>query len=145
MRQAVAQAMHHARHRTAFQKQLIDQPLMTNVLADLALESRSGDRADHAAGARLRRERRGVAGVPPRGDAGGEVLDLQARARCWRCEAMEVLGGSGYIEESIMPRLYREAPVNSIWEGSGNVMCLDVLRAIERTPKAADVLRARTR
>ena len=62
-----------------------------------------------------------------------------------RCEAMEVLGGSGYIEESIMPRLYREAPVNSIWEGSGNVMCLDVLRAIARTPNTADVLRARTR
>ena len=58
---------------------------------------------------------------------------------------MEVLGGSGYIEESIMPRLYREAPVNSIWEGSGNVMCLDVLRAIERTPKAAEVLHAGTR
>ena len=69
-------------------------------------------------------------------------------AKFWICkrapsvtlEAMEVLGGSGYIEESIMPRLYREAPVNSIWEGSGNVMCLDVLRAIERTPKAAEVL-----
>ena len=58
---------------------------------------------------------------------------------------MEVLGGSGYIEECIMPRLYREAPVNSIWEGSGNVMCLDVLRAIERTPTAGDVLRARAR
>ena len=74
-------------------------------------------------------------------------------AKFWICkrapivtlEAMEVLGGSGYIEESIMPRLYREAPVNSIWEGSGNIMCLDVLRAIERTPKAADVLRAGTR
>jgi putative acyl-CoA dehydrogenase len=71
-------------------------------------------------------------------------------AKFWICkrapfvtyEAMEVLGGSGYIEESIMPRLYREAPVNSIWEGSGNVMCLDVLRAIERTPNAAAVLRA---
>ena len=71
-------------------------------------------------------------------------------AKFWICkrapfvdaEAMEVLGGSGYIEECIMPRLYREAPVNSIWEGSGNVMCLDVLRAIVRTPEAADVLRA---
>ena len=75
---------------------------------------------------------------------------LTPAAKFWICkrapavtlEAMEVLGGSGYIEESIMPRLYREAPVNSIWEGSGNVMCLDVLRAIERTPKAAEVLRA---
>ena len=64
------------------------------------------------------------------------------RAPALAAEAMEVLGGSGYIEESIMPRLYREAPVNSIWEGSGNVMCLDVLRAIERTPNAAEVLRA---
>ena len=64
------------------------------------------------------------------------------RAPAVTFEAMEVLGGSGYIEESILPRLYREAPVNSIWEGSGNVMCLDVLRAIERTPKAAEVLSA---
>ena len=74
-------------------------------------------------------------------------------AKFWVCkralaltyEAMEVLGGSGYIEESIMPRLYREAPVNSIWEGSGNVMCLDVLRAIARTPNAVEVLRGETR
>jgi putative acyl-CoA dehydrogenase len=140
MRQAVAQAIHHARYRTAFQKKLIDQPLMTNVLADLALESEAATvltmwlaRAydeDNEAAQVIRRV------VTP-------------AAKFWICkrtpfvtyEAMEVLGGSGYIEESIMPRLYREAPVNSIWEGSGNIMCLDVLRAIERTPNAVDVLR----
>jgi len=140
MRQAVAQAIHHARHRTAFQKKLIDQPLMTNVLADLALESeaaialtmwlaRAYDESDEAAQVSRR--------------------VLTPAAKFWICkrtpfvtyEAMEVLGGSGYIEESIMPRLYREAPVNSIWEGSGNIMCLDVLRAMERTPNTAEVLR----
>jgi putative acyl-CoA dehydrogenase len=140
MRQALAQAVHHARHRTAFQKKLIDQPLMTNVLADLALESeaalaltmrlaRAYDETDEAAAA-FRRV-------------------ITPAAKFWICkrapyvtfEAMEVLGGSGYVEESIMPRLYREAPVNSIWEGSGNVMCLDVLRAIARAPNAIDALR----
>jgi len=140
MRQAVVQAIHYARHRIVFQKKLVDQPLMTNVLADLALESeaaavltmwlaRAYDENNEAALA-IRRI------VTP-------------AAKFWICkrtpfltyEAMEVLGGSGYIEESIMPRLYREAPVNSIWEGSGNIMCLDVLRALERTPNAAEVLR----
>ena len=140
MRQAVAQAVHHARHRTAFQKKLIDQPLMTNVLADMALEC-------EAATVLTMRLARAY-------DESDEVAQVFRRvvtpaAKFWICkrapfltyEAMEVLGGSGYIEESILPRLYREAPVNSIWEGSGNVMCLDVLRAIERTPKAAEVLR----
>jgi putative acyl-CoA dehydrogenase len=140
MRQAVAQAIHHARHRTAFQKKLIDQPLMTNVLADLAIES-------EAALALTMRLARAY-------DENDEAAQAMRRvvtpaAKFWICkrtpfvtyEAMEVLGGSGYIEESIMPRLYREAPVNSIWEGSGNVMCLDVLRAIGRTPNIADVLR----
>jgi putative acyl-CoA dehydrogenase len=140
-RQAVTQAIHHARHRTAFQKKLIDQPLMENVLADMALES-------EAAAALTFRLARAY-------DEDGETAQVFRRvvtpaAKFWICkrapaltqEAMEVLGGAGYIEESIMPRLYREAPVNSIWEGSGNVMCLDVLRAIARTPNAADVLRA---
>ncbi|HZT27662.1 MAG TPA: isovaleryl-CoA dehydrogenase [Pseudolabrys sp.] len=141
MRQAVTQALHHARHRTAFQKKLIDQPLMSNVLADLAIESeaaaaltfrlaRAYDESDEAALA-IRRV------VTP-----AAKFWICKRAPMVALEAMEVLGGSGYIEESIMPRLYREAPVNSIWEGSGNVMCLDVLRAIARTPNAADVLRA---
>jgi putative acyl-CoA dehydrogenase len=140
MRQAVAQAVHHARHRTAFQKKLIDQPLMTNVLADLAAES-------EAATALTMRLARAY-------DENEETAQVIRRvvtpaAKFWICkrtpflthEAMEVLGGSGYIEDSIMPRLYREAPVNSIWEGSGNIMCLDVLRAMERTPNAIDILR----
>jgi putative acyl-CoA dehydrogenase len=140
IRQAVAQAIHHAGHRTAFQKKLIDQPLMTNVLADLALESE--------AAALL------TMWLARAYDENSETAQVIRRvvtpaAKFWICkrtpfvtyEAMEVLGGSGYIEESIMPRLYREAPVNSIWEGSGNIMCLDVLRAMERTPNAIDVLR----
>ncbi len=141
MRQAVAQAVHHARHRVAFQKKLIDQPLMTNVLADLALECEAATVLTF----RLARAY----------DESDEVATVLRRvitpaAKFWICkrtpnvtlEAMEVLGGSGYIEESIMPRLYREAPVNSIWEGSGNVMCLDVLRALGRTAHASEVLRA---
>jgi len=141
MRQAVAQAVHHAMHRTAFQKKLIDQALMASVLADLALEA-------EAAAALTFRLARAY-------DEGGEAAVAFRRvvtpaAKFWICkramavtgEAMEVLGGSGYIEESIMPRLYRETPVNSIWEGSGNVMCLDVLRALDRTPGAAEVLAA---
>ena len=121
-------------------EKLIDQPLMTNVLADLALEC-------EAATVLTMRLARAY-------DESDEVAQVFRRvvtpaAKFWICkrtpylayEAMEVLGGSGYIEESIMPRLYREAPVNSIWEGSGNVMCLDVLRAIERTPNAGNVLR----
>ena len=140
MRQAVAQAVHHARHRTAFQKRLIDQPLMSNVLADLALE------CEAATVLTLR-----LARAYDESDETSTVFRrvVTPAAKFWICkrapfvafEAMEVLGGSGYIEESIMPRLYREAPVNSIWEGSGNVMCLDVLRAIEHTPQAAEVLR----
>jgi len=140
MRQAVAQAIHHARHRTAFQKKLIDQPLMTNVLADLALESE---------GATILTMR--LARAYDESDEAAQVIRrvITPAAKFWICkrtpfltyEAMEVLGGSGYIEESIMPRLYREAPVNSIWEGSGNIMCLDVLRAMEKTPNAIDVLR----
>jgi putative acyl-CoA dehydrogenase len=138
MRRAVAEAAHHASFRTAFQKRLIDQPLMQNVVADLALEAeaamrlalrlaRAYDRPDdpvEAAFARL---------VTP-------------AAKYWICkrgpmlaaEAMEVLGGNGYVEEGPMPRLYREMPVNSIWEGSGNVMCLDVLRAAGRSPDSLD-------
>src|SRR5215471_14384 len=140
MRQAVAQAVHHARHRTAFQKKLIDQPLMTNVLADLALE------AEAATALTMR-----LARAYDENDEAAQVIRrvVTPAAKFWICkrtpfvtyEAMEVLGGSGYIEESIMPRLYREAPVNSIWEGSGNIMCLDVLRAIGRAPNAVDVLR----
>ncbi|HLJ62706.1 MAG TPA: isovaleryl-CoA dehydrogenase [Stellaceae bacterium] len=138
-RQAVAQALHHAGHRTAFQKRLIDQPAMRAVLADLALES-------EAATALAMRLARAF-------DDPGEALlkrILTPAAKYWICkrgpivaaEAMEVLGGNGYIEESPMPRLYREMPVNSIWEGSGNIMCLDFLRALTRTPDALDVIAA---
>ena len=140
MRQAVAQAIHHARHRIAFQKKLVDQPLMTNVLADLALELEAATVLTMWL-ARAYDESSDTAQVIRR--------IVTPAAKFWICkrtpfltyEAMEVLGGSGYIEESIMPRIYREAPVNSIWEGSGNVMCLDVLRALERTPNASEVLR----
>jgi putative acyl-CoA dehydrogenase len=141
MRQAVTQAIHHARHRMAFQKKLIDQPLMTSVLADLAIE------AEAALALTMR-----LARAYDENDEVAQVIRrvMTPAAKFWICkrtplvtyEAMEVLGGSGYIEESIMPRLYREAPVNSIWEGSGNVMCLDVLRAIGRSPNMADVLRS---
>jgi len=141
MRAAVVQAIHHARHRTVFQKKLVDQPLMANVLADLALECEAATALTFRL-ARAYDESDDVATVFRR--------VITPAAKFWICkrtpnvtlEAMEVLGGSGYIEESVMPRLYREAPVNSIWEGSGNVMCLDVLRALGRTAHASEVLRA---
>jgi putative acyl-CoA dehydrogenase len=139
MRQAVAQAIHHCRYRSAFQKKLIDQPLMANVLADLALES-------EAATVLTMR----LARAYDENDEASQLIRrlLTPAAKFWICkrtpfvtyEAMEVLGGAGYIEESIMPRLYREAPVNSIWEGSGNIMCLDVLRVLDRTPNVVEVL-----
>jgi putative acyl-CoA dehydrogenase len=141
MRQAVAQATHHAAHRTAFGKLLIDQPLMQNVLADLALESeaatalmlrlaRAADRADDdEREARLLRI----------GTAVGKYWVCK-RTAVHAGEAMECMGGNGYVEESIMPRLYREAPVNSMWEGSGNVNALDLLRVATKEPGALDVL-----
>src|SRR5437868_5461442 len=134
MRQAVAQATHHAAHRSAFGRLLTDQPLMVNVLADLAVESEAAtilmmriagafDRATDPAEAHFRRI-------------------AVAIAKFWTCkraiavvaEALECHGGNGYVEESILPRLYREAPLNSIWEGAGNVNALDVLRAMQREP-----------
>jgi putative acyl-CoA dehydrogenase len=136
----VAQATHHARHRTAFQKKLIDQPLMTNVLADLALESEAATVLTMRL-ARAYDESGAVAQVFRRVVTPAAKFWICKRAPSLALEAMEVLGGNGYVEESILPRIYREMPVNSIWEGSGNVMCLDVLRAIERTPNAGDVLR----
>jgi len=138
MRMALAQAIHHARHRTVFQKHLADQPMMRAVLADMALE------AEAATALTLRLARSFDL-------AEGDVREA-ARARLltpavkyWVCkrapgliyEAMECLGGNGYVEESMLPRLYREAPVNAIWEGSGNVMCLDVLRALGHDGEAA--------
>ena len=143
MRQAVAQATHHAAYRAAFGKPLIDQPLMTSVLADLAIESeaattlllRLASARDHAAGDP--RE----AALLRLGVAIGKFWVCK-RAEALAAEAMECLGGAGYIEESIMPRLYRETPVNAIWEGSGNVIALDVLRALNREPESAEALLA---
>lgn len=141
MRQALVQAIHHARHRKAFGKRLIEQPLMQNVLADLALES-------EAATALTFRIARAV-------DASSRDEHEAAFARlataigkywvCKRCpgfvnEAQECLGGAGYVEETNLPRLYRQAPLNSIWEGSGNIQCLDVLRALNREPRSREAL-----
>lgn len=138
MRAALVQAVHHARHRSAFGRRLIDQPLMGNVLADLALESEA------ATTLALR-----LAGAVDRAQAGDEQERAFGRlataiGKYWVCkrqpafvaEALECLGGNGYVEESGMPRLYREAPLNGIWEGSGNVNALDVLRALGRAPEA---------
>jgi len=139
MRIAVAQAIHHAQHRAAFGRTLVDQPLMRNVLADLAIES-------EAATLIAMRLARAYDEAP--GDPGQELFKRLAtavakywttkRAPAHAAEAIEVLGGAGYIEDSGMPRLYREAPVNSIWEGSGNVIALDALRAMSRSPEVLD-------
>jgi putative acyl-CoA dehydrogenase len=147
MRTGVVNAIHHTDHRSAFGKLLADQPLMRNVLADLCLESE----ATTALAMRLARaydEGRSDA------DAGENDSDAQqfkrlatAVGKFWTCkrapnhafESLECLGGAGYVEESGMPRLYREAPLASIWEGSGNVMSLDVLRALTRSPRSLEV------
>src|SRR6185369_17058436 len=133
-------AIHHARHRRAFGELLIDQPLMQNVLADLALESEA------ATALSLRLARTYEA------DASAHELALRRvltpATKFWICkrgpavaaEAMEVLGGNGYVEEMPLARIYRQMPLNSIWEGSGNVMGLDVLRALARHPRCLDVL-----
>jgi putative acyl-CoA dehydrogenase len=141
MRSGLAHALHHARHRSVFQKHLADQPLMQAVLSDMALHmeasialvmrlcrsfDRAGDEAREAAYMRL----------------------LTPAVKYWVCksapgflyEAMECLGGNGYVEEGILARHFRESPVNAIWEGSGNVMCLDVLRALSREPDAASAV-----
>lgn len=144
VRQAVAQAIHHAAHREAFGKKLIDQPLMQNVLADLSLES-------EAMLALMLRCSRAV----DESHHGDEQAKTFARiatgiGKYWICkraavtinEAQECLGGAGFIEESILPRLYRQAPLNSIWEGSGNIQCLDVLRAMAREPATVEALTA---
>ena len=138
MRAAVVNATHHAAHRAAFGKTLIDQPLMRNVLADLCLESE----ASTALAMRLARAYDEASSDAREGndDSDAQLFKRVATAvgKYWACkrapnhafEAMECLGGNGYVEESGMPRLYREAPLASIWEGSGNVISLDVLRAL---------------
>jgi Acyl-CoA dehydrogenases len=143
-RQGVVQAIHHATHRRAFGRPLIEQPLMRNVLADLALESE--------AATTLMMRLAGAADRGVRGDAseGAFRRTALAAAKYWVCkrapvhaaEAMECLGGNGYVEESGMPRLFRESPLNGIWEGSGNVAALDVLRALTREPEAVDAFLA---
>ena len=140
IRQATAQALHHTAHRAAFGKALVDQPLMRVVLADIAVESE----ASTVTAMRLARAFDDAA----HGDEGAEAFRRLATAvgKYWVCkrqptvvgEALECLGGNGYVEESIMPRLFRESPLNGIWEGSGNVICLDVLRAMAREPHALD-------
>jgi putative acyl-CoA dehydrogenase len=141
MRQALVQALHYTSQRKTFGKRLIEQPLMQNVLADLALESE----AALALGMRVAR-----AVDASHRDAQEAALARIATAigKYWICkraapfvnEAQECLGGIGYVEETMMPRLYRQAPLNSIWEGSGNIQCLDVLRAFAREPETRSAL-----
>ncbi|TFW11298.1 isovaleryl-CoA dehydrogenase [Massilia arenosa] len=142
MRAALTHALHHARGRAAFGRKLAEQPLMQNVLADLALESEA------ATAFALRLARCFDQQDDPQQAMLGRVLT--PAGKYWMCkrgpgfgaEAMEVLGGNGYVEDGPLARLYREFPVNSIWEGSGNVMCLDVLRAFGKSPAAAEALAA---
>ncbi|HEY7945182.1 MAG TPA: isovaleryl-CoA dehydrogenase [Casimicrobiaceae bacterium] len=141
VKSAAAQALHHARHRRAFGKRLAEQPLMQNVLADLTVEAE----AAVASALRLAATFDAGAGEPERALARLATPALKywlcKRAPMVAAEAIEVLGGNGYVEESALPRLYREAPLNSIWEGSGNIMCLDVLRAVRREPDAVAALK----
>ncbi|MFC4502804.1 MULTISPECIES: acyl-CoA dehydrogenase family protein [Streptomyces] len=142
MRRTLVEAGHHVRHRSAFGARLLDQPLMRNVLADLALESE--------AATTLTLRLAGAADRAVRGDAGEQAFRRIAtavgkywvtkRGPAFTAEALECLGGNGYVEDSGMPRHYREAPLLSIWEGSGNVNALDVLRALSREPGTADAL-----
>ncbi|WP_030999790.1 acyl-CoA dehydrogenase family protein [Streptomyces sp. NRRL F-5630] len=140
MRQAVAQAIHHATYREAFGGPLVGKPLMRNVLADLAVESEAATTlalrlagAYDAAGAGDERERALLRLAVP-------VAKYWVTKRCTPvvAEALECLGGNGYVEESGLPRLLRESPLNSLWEGSGNVQALDVPRALQREPGALD-------
>lgn len=132
MRQAVAQATHHTAHRKAFGKLLTDQPLMVNVLADLAIESEAATTLMMRLAAAF--DRPSEAHFKRIGVATAKFWTTK-RATAVVAEALECHGGNGYVEESILPRLYREAPLNSIWEGSGNVNALDVLRAMRREPE----------
>ncbi len=156
MRAGVVAATWHAEHRSAFGKLLIEQPLMRNVLADLCIESEAATmlamrlaRAYDEAGSELAGDAAGGAVVSSDELSDAHLFKRLATAvgKYWVCkrapnhafESLECLGGNGYVEESGMPRLYREAPLASIWEGSGNVMSLDVLRALVRTPRSLEV------
>src|SRR5208282_1992793 len=138
MRMAVSQAIDHCRQRKAFDALLIDQPIMTAVLADLAIEAEAA----------LTLTMRIACALDHRDNPNEDALVRIGAAigKYWICkrtpghayEALECLGGSGVMEDSPMPRLYREAPVNAIWEGSGNVQCLDIARAIQRSPQTLE-------
>ncbi|MGY8638142.1 acyl-CoA dehydrogenase family protein [Bradyrhizobium sp. 14AA] len=138
MRSGLAHALHHARHRSVFQKHLADQPLMQAVLSDMALHV-------EASVALVMRLCRAFDRTPHDAAEAAYMRLLTPAIKYWTCksappflyEAMECLGGNGYVEDGILARHYRESPVNAIWEGSGNVMCLDVLRALAREPEAA--------
>ena len=141
MRSGLAHALHHARYRSVFQKHLADQPLMRAVLADMALHV-------EASIALVMRLCRSFDRAPDDPNEAAFMRLLTPAIKYWVCksapgflyEAMECLGGNGYVEEGILARHYRESPVNAIWEGSGNVMCLDVLRALSREPDAASAV-----
>ena len=147
MRALLTHALHHARERSAFGRRLAEQPLMRNVLADLALESEAATllalrlaRAFDGRQARIEHEALLARVLTP-----AAKYWICKRLPAFAAEAMEVLGGNGYVEEAPFARFYREAPVNSIWEGSGNVMCLDVLRAFGKLPAVRDALVAELR
>ena len=133
MRAAVSQATHHAKHRSVFGKRLADQPLMVNVLADLAIESEAATLTALDLARAFETKAPWARIVTP-------------IVKYWVCkrtpphaaEALECLGGNGFVEESAMPRLFRQSPLNGVWEGSGNVICLDVLRAMARSPESVD-------
>jgi len=141
MRLAVAQAAHHVANRRAFQRALIDQPIMTNVVADLALEAEAAAWLSFRFVAALDREHDSEA-ERLLGRIGAPI------AKYWNCkrvsavvvEALECHGGNGFVEDHMMARLYREAPLNGIWEGTGNVICLDVLRSMQREPDCVPAL-----
>jgi putative acyl-CoA dehydrogenase len=140
MRVGVAQAINHASHRSVFGRDLVDQPLMRNVLADLAIESEA------ATISALRLARAYDEALAGDEEATAFKRVANAVLKYWICkravahagESLECLGGNGYVEESGMPRLFRESPLNSIWEGSGNVQCLDVLRAMVKSPASVE-------
>ena len=139
MRLCLAVAVHHARHRSVFGKPLAEQPVMRPVLADLAIEQEA------ALALSFRLARSFDDGTRHEGEAAWQRL-MTPVTKYWVCkiapafayEAMECLGGNGYVEDGLLARAYRELPVNAIWEGSGNVMCLDVLRVLMKEPEAAE-------
>jgi putative acyl-CoA dehydrogenase len=140
MRQALANALWHTAHRTAFQRKLIDQPLMKSVLADMAIEQEAATALAFRIAASFDRGRDASEAAFARIATPVGKYWINKRVVALACEALEAHGGAGYVEESVMPRIYRQSPLNSIWEGSGNVVCLDVLRAISRDPPSAEAL-----